>query len=89
MTAPLSDDSDTAIQAITDPLQRALRLRAMTRNNLPLTSAQSQMYREAITALRGDGERKQIWIARKLQLSRQRIGQLLDSKTTATEGAAA
>lgn len=89
MTAPHSVDSDTAIQAIADPLQRALRLRAMTDAHLPLTAAQSRMYRDAIAELRGDGERKQIWIARKLKLSRQRVGQLLGSKTAQTEGAAA
>lgn len=89
MNAPHSDDSDTAIRAIVDPLERALRLRAITRTGGRLTPGQQQIYRDTIAELRGDGERKQIWIAKKLDLSRGRIAQLLTRKTTATEGAAA
>jgi hypothetical protein len=84
-----STDSDDALRAIADPMQRALRLRAITRSGGRLTADQQQIYRDAIAELRGDGERKQIWIARKLDLSRGRIGQLLGSKTAQTEGVAA
>ncbi len=87
MTAPHSDAS--AIQAIADPLQTALHFRAITMTGGSLNADEQREYRKAIAALRGDGERKQIWIARKLQLSRQRVGQLLGAKTHASEGAAA
>jgi hypothetical protein len=80
------DTSDEAIAAIADPVQRACALRAIAKTNGTLTPTQSRIYRAAVAELRGDGERKQSWIARRLQISRGRVAHLL--KQTRSEAAA-
>lgn len=90
MDAAHREDSDDALRAIADPLQRALRLRAISRDRGTLTPSQAQIYREAVAEIRGDNERKQVWIARKLNLSRGRVAHLLSPKfaVKTTEAAA-
>lgn len=94
MHAAHRDDSDDALRAIADPLERALRLRAIAKDKNTLTPSQSRIYTGAIAELRGNGpdgkERLQKWIARRIGVSRGRVGQILDAhrKSTATEAAA-
>lgn len=77
MTNVARDTSDEAIAAIADPMKRAQALRSIARTNGTLTPTQSEMYREAIAEMRGDDERKQTWIARRLGVSRQAVSALL------------
>lgn len=85
------DDSDDALRAIADPIQRAIRLRAIAKAKGTLTPAQSRIYAGAIAELRGSGpdgkERLQKWIARRIGVSRGRIGQILGAhrKSSTTE----
>jgi hypothetical protein len=93
-TAP-RNDIGSAPGAIADPLQEALRLRAIARRKNTLTPAESRQYAAAIAAIRGeddDPERLQKWIARRLDMTRGRVAQILSrhrALTTAREGAAA
>ncbi len=81
MEIAVRDTSDDAIAGIADPVQRAVVLRAIAKTNGTLTKTQSRMYRAAVAELRGDGERKQSWIARRLQISRGRVAHLLKPQT--------
>ncbi len=74
-------ESDEAIAAIADPVQRACTLRAIAKANGTLTPTQSRMYRAAVVEMRGDDERKQSWIARRLKISRGRVAHLLKPRT--------
>lgn len=88
------DDSDDALGAIADPIQRALRLRAIAKDRGTLTASQSRIYAGAIAELRGSGpddkERLQKWIARRVGVSRGRVAQILGAyrKTKTTSEAA-
>ncbi len=90
MTNTAPDTSDEAIAAIADPVARGRALRAIAQTNGTLTPTQAQMYSEAIAQMRGDGERKQTWIARRLGVSRQRVSKILSrhSAVLAEEAAA-
>ncbi len=77
MTDAARDTSDEAIAALADPMLRAQTLRAIANRNNTLTPTQARMYWSAIAEMRGDGERKQTWIARRLRVSRQRISEAL------------
>ena len=91
MDGPVCDDSDEAIRAIADPVQRAVRLRAIAKDNLTLTATQSRMYGDAIAEMRGDRERRVGWIAALLDVSPTRIYDVLRRRTRqlATKGASA
>jgi hypothetical protein len=71
------DTSDEGIAAIADPALRADVLRAIARNRGTLTPTQARLYWAAVAELRGDNERKHGWIARRLRISRSRVGQIL------------
>lgn len=95
MNAAQRDDSDDALRAIADPLERALRLRSIAKARTTLTPGQSRIYAAAIAELRGTGpddkERLQKWIARRLGITRGRVGQILGAhrKSIQTTEAAA
>ncbi len=80
--------SDEAIAAIADPVTRVRALRAIAKDRGTLTVAQSRIYDAAVAELRGDGERKQTWIARRLGISRQRVSDRV-RRHNARTGAAA
>lgn len=82
MTDAGRDTTDEGIAAIADPVERACALRTIAKNNGTLTPTQSRLYRAAIAELRGDNERKQSWIARRLKISRGRVAQLLAAVRT-------
>ncbi len=71
------DLSDTGIAAIADPALRADVLRAISKDRGTLTRTQARLYWAAVAELRGDNERKQGWIARRLRISRGRVSQIL------------
>lgn len=79
------DTSDEGIAAIADPVERACVLRSIARRDGTLTPTQSRMYGEAVAQMRGDDERKQSWIARKLKISRGRVAQLLAANKARSE----
>lgn len=83
-----TDLSDDGIAAIADPVRRARVLRAIAKDKNTLTPTQSRIYQATVAELRGDGERKQTWIARRLGISRQRVSDLLRSHNARTETAA-
>ncbi len=71
------DTSDEGIAAIADPLERAKALRAISKRRGNLTPAQATLYSAALAEMRGDDERKQTWIARRLGVSRQAVSKVL------------
>lgn len=88
MEIATSDMTDEAITAIADPVARARALRDIAKANGTLTYAQSRIYDAAVAEMRGDGERKQTWIARRLGVSRQKVSVRLRRYATETEAAA-
>lgn len=90
MESAIRNASDNAA----DPLQEALRFRAIAKDKGTLTPAESRKYAAAVAAIRGedrDPERLQKWIARRLGMSRGRVAQILGQHraATASEGTAA
>lgn len=81
------DMSDDGIAAIADPVARARVLRSIAHRRNTLTPAQSRLYAAALAEMRGDGERKQTWIARRLGMSRQRVSELIRRHNARTEAA--
>lgn len=81
MTNATRDTSDEGIAAVADPMKRAQALRAIARQNNTLTPSQARMYCEALAEMRGDDERKQTWIARRLGVSRQAVSKVLRRHT--------
>lgn len=81
------DLSDDGIAAIADPVERAVVLRAISRDRGTLTPTQSAMYRAAVAELRDGDGRVLKWIARKVGISRGRVSQIL-SRHARTEAAA-
>ncbi len=77
------DTSDEGIAAIADPVQRAQALRAISKRRGNLTPAQARLYSAALAEMRGDDERKQTWIARRLGVSRQAVSKILRRHSTA------
>ncbi len=77
MTAAAPDLSDDGIAAIADPAVRADLLRTISTQRGTLTATQARMYWAAVAELKGDGERRTGWIARRLRISRGRVSQIL------------
>lgn len=85
---PTREPSVAEIEAIPDLVERARRLRAITRDRGNLTAAESRLYDATIAALRGDRERETSWIARQIGISGRRVRQLLSRHASRTEVAA-
>ncbi len=77
MTDTARDTSDEGIAAIADPVERARALHALAKDRGNLTPALARIYCATLAELRGDNERKQTWIARRLGVSRQAVSKVL------------
>jgi GntR family transcriptional regulator len=69
-----------AITAIADPIERARIIRAIATERRTLPPALARIYRATLREIRGDGERKLVWIARKVGISPGRVSQLTNPK---------
>lgn len=73
-------DGIDEIAAITDPAERAVRLKAIARERGTLSAAESVLYRSTIAELRGNRERHRAWIADLLKISPGAVSRLLRTK---------
>lgn len=80
--AAIADPAErlAALRAIADPVARAVAFRKVIKDRNTLTRDESALYRETVAQLRGDGERKQSWIARRIGITRGGVGRLLSPK---------